>query len=296
MDQAEQLRNIIKQQNKQQCSARVITVTSGKGGVGKSNVSVNLAIQMSRLGKRTVILDADFGLANIEVMLGIRPKYNLADMMFRGRDVREIICRGPEEIGFISGGSGLREMTNLNKDQILSLVHTMYELDRYADVVIIDTGAGISDTVIELVAASSEVLLVATPEPTSITDAYALLKTLHRHDGFENGRSSIKMVGNRIQSYDEGKELYFKLNTVVNKFLGMEIEYLGAIPYDENLSKAVMQQQPVSLAYPDAPSARALLELAMVLEDEKKEISPMDITNGLAGLFTKIFRHQFRGK
>lgn len=296
MDQAEQLRNIMKQQNKQQCSARVITVTSGKGGVGKSNVSVNLAIQMSRLGKRTVILDADFGLANIEVMLGIRPKYNLADMMFRGRDVREIICRGPEEIGFISGGSGLREMTNLNKDQILSLVHTMYELDRYADVVIIDTGAGISDTVIELVAASSEVLLVATPEPTSITDAYALLKTLHRHDGFENGRSSIKMVGNRIQSYDEGKELYFKLNTVVNKFLGMEIEYLGAIPYDENLSKAVMQQQPVSLAYPDAPSARALLELAMVLEDEKKEISPMDITNGLAGLFTKIFRHQFRGK
>ena len=137
MDQAEQLRNIIKQQNKQQCSARVITVTSGKGGVGKSNVSVNLAIQMSRLGKRTVILDADFGLANIEVMLGIRPKYNLADMMFRGRDVREIICRGPEEIGFISGGSGLREMTNLNKDQILSLVHTMYELDHYADVVII---------------------------------------------------------------------------------------------------------------------------------------------------------------
>ena len=296
MDQAEQLRNIVKQQNKKQRSARVITVTSGKGGVGKSNVSVNLAIQMSRLGKRAVILDADFGLANIEVMLGMRPQYNLADMMFRGKDVKDIISTGPEGIGFISGGSGLREMTNLNKDQILSLVHTMYELDHYADVVIIDTGAGISDTVIELVAASSEVLLVATPEPTSITDAYALLKTLHRHDGFENGRSSIKMVGNRIQSYDEGKELYFKLNTVVNKFLGMEIEYLGAIPYDENLSKAVMQQQPVSLAYPDAPSARALLELAMVLEDEKKEISPMDITNGLAGLFTKIFRHQFRGK
>lgn len=296
MDQAEQLRNIIKQQNKQQRSARVITVTSGKGGVGKSNVSVNLAIQMSRLGKRAVILDADFGLANIEVMLGIRPKYNLADMMFRGRDVQEIICRGPEDIGFISGGSGLREMTNLNKDQILSLVRTMYELDHYADVVIIDTGAGISDTVIELVASSSEVLLVATPEPTSITDAYALLKTLHRHDGFEAGKTSIKMVGNRIQSYDEGKELYFKLNTVVNKFLGMDMEYLGAIPYDENLSRAVMQQQPVSLAYPDAPAARALLELAMVLEDEKKEISPMDTANGLAGLFTKIFRHQFRSR
>lgn len=296
MDQAEQLRNIVKQQNKKQRSARVITVTSGKGGVGKSNVSVNLAIQMSRLGKRAVILDADFGLANIEVMLGIRPQYNLADMMFRGKDVKDIICTGPEDIGFISGGSGLREMTNLNKDQILSLVRTMYELDHYADVVIIDTGAGISDTVIELVASSSEVLLVATPEPTSITDAYALLKTLHRHDGFEAGSTSIKMIGNRIQSYEEGKELYLKLNTVVNKFLGMDMEYLGAIPYDECLPRAVMQQQPVSLAYPDAPSARAMLELAMVLEDEKKEIAPMDTAHGLAGLFTKIFKHQFRSK
>ena len=296
MDQAEQLRNIVKQQNKKQRSARVITVTSGKGGVGKSNVSVNLAIQMSRLGKRAVILDADFGLANIEVMLGVRPKYNLADMMFRGRDVKDIICAGPEDIGFRSGGSGLREMTNLNKDQILSLVRTMYELDHYADVVIIDTGAGISDTVIELVASSSEVLLVATPEPTSITDAYALLKTLHRHDSFEAERTSIKMIGNRIQSYEEGKELYLKLNTVVNKFLGMEMDYLGAIPYDECLPRAVMQQQPVSLAYPDAPSARALLELAMVLEDEKTEIAPMDTAHGLAGLFTKIFKHQFRTK
>ncbi len=296
MDQAEQLRNIVKQQNKKQRSARVITVTSGKGGVGKSNVSVNLAIQMGRLGKRAVILDADFGLANIEVMLGMRPQYNLADMMFRGKDVKDIICSGPEDIGFISGGSGLREMTNLNKDQILSLVRTMYELDHYADVVIIDTGAGISDTVIELVASSSEVLLVATPEPTSITDAYALLKTLHRHDGFEAGSTSIKMIGNRIQSYEEGKELYLKLNTVVNKFLGMEMEYLGAIPYDEYLPRAVMQQQPVSLAYPDAPSARAMLELAMVLEDEKKEIEPMDTAHGLAGLFTKIFKHQFRSK
>lgn len=294
MDQAEQLRNIVKQQNKKQRSARVITVTSGKGGVGKSNVSVNLAIQMSRLGKRAVILDADFGLANIEVMLGMRPQYNLADMMFRGKDVKDIISTGPEGIGFISGGSGLREMTNLNKDQILSLVRTMYELDHYADVVIIDTGAGISDTVIELVASSSEILLVATPEPTSITDAYALLKTLHRHDGFDAESTSIKMIGNRIQSYEEGKELYLKLNTVVNKFLGMDMEYLGAIPYDECLPRAVMQQQPVSLAYPDAPSARALLELAMVLEDEKREISPMDTAHGLAGLFTKIFKHQFR--
>lgn len=292
MDQAEQLRNIIKQQNKQQHLARVITVTSGKGGVGKSNVSVNLAIQLSRLGKRVVVLDADFGLANIEVMLGIRPKYNLADMMFRGKGIQEIISQGPENIGFISGGSGLREMTNLNKDQILSLVNVMYELDHLADVVIIDTGAGISDTVIELVAASTEVLLLATPEPTSITDAYALLKTLHRHSDFDANRTNIKMIGNRIQSYEEGKELYNKLNTVVNKFLALDMEYLGAIPYDDKLPQAVMKQQPVSMAYPNSLAARAMLELAMVLEDEQVEISPFGKEKGIAGLFSRIFQHR----
>ena len=292
MDQAEQLRNIIKQQNKQQHLARVITVTSGKGGVGKSNVSVNLAIQLSKLGKRVVVLDADFGLANIEVMLGIRPKYNLADMMFRGKEIQEIISPGPENIGFISGGSGLREMTNLNRDQILSLVNVMYELDHLADVVIIDTGAGISDTVIELVAASAEVLLLATPEPTSITDAYALLKTLHRHPDFDSNRTSIKMVGNRIQSYEEGKDLYNKLNTVVNKFLSLEMDYLGAIPYDDRLSKAVMKQQPVSIAYPNAPAARALLELAMVLEDEQMEMIQVGKGKGIAGFFSRIFQQK----
>jgi flagellar biosynthesis protein FlhG len=293
MDQAEQLRNIIKQQNTRQHLARVITVTSGKGGVGKSNVSVNLAIQLSRLGKRVVILDADFGLANIEVMLGIRPKHNLADMMFHGKDIREVISPGPENIGFISGGSGLREMTNLDKDQILSLVNKMYELDHLADVVIIDTGAGISDTVIEMVAASTEVLLITTPEPTSITDAYALLKTLHRHQDFKQEQATIKMVGNRIQTYEEGRELYLKLSTVVKKFLGMEMEYLGSIPYDNDLSRSVMKQQPVSMAYPNAPAARAMLELAMVLEEEQREISPIDNSKGLTGLFSRIFQRQF---
>lgn len=290
MDQAEQLRNIIKKQNKKHHIARVITVTSGKGGVGKSNISVNLAIQMSRIGKRVVVLDADFGLANIEVMLGIRPKYSLADMMFRGRSIQEVISDGPENIGFISGGSGLREMTNLNREQVLSLVNMMYELDHIADVVLIDTGAGISDTVMELVASSEEVLLIATPEPTSITDAYALLKTLHRHGGFDSSRTSIKVVGNRIQSYDEGKDLFNKLGAVVDKFLEIDMEYLGAIPYDEKLSRAVMKQQPVSLVYPNAPAARAILELAMVLEDEKQEISQMDVRNGIAGLFSRIFK------
>lgn len=291
MDQAEQLRNIIKKQNRKQHLARVMTVTSGKGGVGKSNVAVNLAIQLSRLDKRVIILDADFGLANVEVMLGIRPQYNLADMMFRGKELKDIISPGPEQIGFISGGSGLRELTNLDRDQIQSLVSMMYELDNLADIVIIDTGAGISGTVIDLVLASSEVLLVATPEPTSITDAYALLKTLCRHEEFYRNMTKIHMVANRARGYREGKELYEKLGSVVEKFLQLKMDYLGYIPYDDKLPKSVMRQKPVTVAYPDAVSSRAMLDLAMVLENGKENYDNIR-SKGLSGLFAKMFHSQ----
>ena len=163
MDQAESLRNIIKKQeiDEKKRTARVITVTSGKGGVGKTSFSVNLAIQLHRLGKRVVVLDADFGLANIEIMLGIRPKYNLADLMFRGKSIQDVITYGPEGIGFLSGGSGINEMANLSREQVFWLIQKMEELDKEADVIIVDTGAGIGDSVLEFVAASEEVFLVA---------------------------------------------------------------------------------------------------------------------------------------
>lgn len=289
MDQAERLRNIIKQQNKKEHLAKVITVTSGKGGVGKSNISVNLAIQLSRFGKKVVVLDADFGLANIEVMLGLRPKYNLADMMFHGKSVKEIIAPGPENIAFISGGSGLREMTNLSRDQIQSLVLSMYDLDQVADIVIIDTGAGISDTVIDLVMCSAQVLLVATPEPTSITDAYALLKTIQRQVDFDPRRMKIQMIGNRTKSYEDGRDLFRKLSTVSGKFLQVQMEYLGSIPDDSKLQHAVMRQIPVSIAYPNAPAARAMMELALQLENGTlpEEETP---SKGLSGLFARMFQ------
>lgn len=293
MDQAERLRNIIKQQNTRQHLAKVITVTSGKGGVGKSNVSVNLAIQLSRLGKKVIVLDADFGLANIEVMLGLRPKYNLADMMFHGKGVKDIIAQGPENIGFISGGSGLRELTNLSRDQIQSLVLSMYELDQVADVVLIDTGAGISDSVIDLVMCSAQVLLVATPEPTSITDAYALLKTIQRQENFDPGRMKIQMIGNRTQSYEDGRELFHKLSTVSDKFLQVEMEYLGSIPDDAKLQSAIMRQEPVSIAYPNSPAARAMMELALQLENGNVEGDTVP-SKGLSGLLARMFRGRHR--
>ncbi|BCJ95226.1 site-determining protein [Anaerocolumna cellulosilytica] len=288
MDQAEQLRNIIKRQNQPDGMSRVITVTSGKGGVGKSNVSVNLAINLSRQGKRVVILDADFGLANVEVMLGIRPKYNMADLMFRGRELQDIITKGPENIGFISGGSGIQELTNVTKSQITYLTQKLYELDSLADIIIIDTGAGITDSVLEFVTASSEVLLVATPEPTSITDAYALLKILNRKLEFSSNQTAIKMLANRVDSKEAGKQLYTKLNLVVERFLTIKMEFLGSIPQDSNVTRAVMQQKPYSILYPNAPSSRAVYEIANILCDNVSEKTQPSV--GIAGLFSNLLR------
>jgi len=292
MDQAQQLRNIIKQQNmQQQHLARVITVTSGKGGVGKSNMSVNMAIQLSRLGKKVIILDADFGLANVEVMLGTRPKYNMADMIFGGKNIRDVICKGPENIGFISGGSGIKELSNLSKDQISGIINMMYGLDSLADIIIIDTGAGISDAVIDMVLASSEVLLVTTPEPTSITDAYALLKTINKTPGFNAEDTRIRMIGNRTLNMSDGYDLYNKLNSVVERFLNMKMEYLGAVPFDVNLTKAVMRQQPVSIAYPNTPAVKSIKAMAKTLIDMEQS-ETKSVRTGLSGLFSKMFHNR----
>lgn len=291
MDQAEQLRRLVKQQEQQQQQlARVITVTSGKGGVGKSSVAVNLAIQMSRLGKRVVVFDADFGLANVEVMLGVRPRFNLADLMFHGKTLEEIITRGPEGIGFISGGSGIQELARMTREQVIYLTQKLVELDSVADVILIDTGAGIADVVLEFVAASSEVLLVATPEPTSITDAYALLKTLNRRADFSRESTSIKMISNRIGTEAEGRNLYDKMSSIVNKFLNIQPEFIGMIPRDDAMPKAVMQQKPVTLAYPNAPAAKAIRVIAAKLCDG----SEPEVKRGITGLFSELIRTKIK--
>lgn len=289
MDQAEQLRKLVKQGGSQQKNlARVITVTSGKGGVGKSSISVNLAIELARMGKRVLIMDVDFGLANIEVMLGIRPEYNLADMMFRGKSLADIVIKGPEGIGFISGGSGIHELTSLTREQIVNLTMRLVELDEMADIVIIDTGAGIADAVLEFVSASTEVLLVATPEPTSITDAYALLKTLYRKSEFSAENTRIKVIANRVTSQNEGRELFEKINLVVKKFLKFGMEYLGDIPQDEQVSKAIIRQKPVVLSAPDSGAGKALRKLATKLAGAS--VPPPDERKGIAQLFGNLIR------
>ena len=294
MDQAEQLRNIIKKSSQSSRPlARIITVTSGKGGVGKSNTSINLAIQMRRLGLRVIILDADFGLANIEIMFGTVPKHNLADLIYQGKNIKEIITWGPAEVGFISGGSGIVGLSNLSRDYLTYIIQNLAELDAIADVVIIDTGAGISDAVLEFLVASGEILVVTTPEPTSITDSYSLLKALNRHPRFSTEMSQIKVIANRVDSDEEGQTLFHKLNSVVARYLKLPISYLGAIPQDSQLSKAVMQQVPISIQNENAKSAKAFEAIAARLCDV--ETSKSIKKRGMAAFFSHIIAGKQKG-
>ena len=287
MDQAQNLRNIIKMQNQKMIqNARVISVTSGKGGVGKSNTSVNIALQFQRQGKRVIIFDADFGLANIEVMFGIIPKYNLGDLMFKGKELKEIITPGPEGVGFISGGSGIAKLVNLDKEQIKRLVGKLSELDELADVIIIDTGAGISSSVMEFLVASPETILVTTPEPASITDSYALLKALSMNEDYSPEKCKVKLIANRVGKKEEGQNLYEKLSAVSSRLLNIELEYLGAIPFDNNITKAVMTQEPVSLKYPGSVSSKCYEDIVNILEN--KEISSHN-NIGVRNFFKSVF-------
>lgn len=292
MDQAEELRNIIKMQVQPRDVSRVITVTSGKGGVGKTTLSVNLALQLQRQGKRVVILDADFGLANIEVMMGVRPTSNLADLMFRGKMLKDIIMTGPEGVGFISGGSGIKEMASMTRDQIFYVMQSLAQLDDLADVIIIDTGAGISDSVLEFAASSQEVLLVATPEPTSITDAYALLKTLNRKQEFEASRTVIKLVANGVKKPEEGLEIYNKVSAVAEKFLNIQLVYLGSVVSDHNVPKSIMQQKPLLLAHPNSAAAVSMIQLAYRLDaDSTIQKEP---SKGIKRLFTNLLHAKMK--
>lgn len=288
MDQAEQLRNIIKGSSivSNRPMARVIAVTSGKGGVGKSNTAINLAIQFRKMDQRVIILDADFGLANIEVMFGTVPKHNLSDLIYQGKNIKEIITWGPMEVGFISGGSGIAGLSNLSRDYLNCIIRNLSELDTIADVIIVDTGAGISDAVLEFLVSSGEVLLVTTPEPTSITDSYSLLKALNRHPRYSKELTEVKVIANKVADDEEGKVLFDKLDVVVSRYLKLPLTYLGAVPQDERLSKAVMQQRPVSIEHPQSKSSLAYEELAAKLMD--REAAPRTQKRGMAAFFSHI--------
>jgi flagellar biosynthesis protein FlhG len=238
------------------------------------------------MNQKVIILDADFGLANVEIMFGTIPKYNLYDMIYKGKEIRDIITWGPMSVGFISGGSGIAGMANLGRDYLTYIVQNLAELDVIADIIIVDTGAGISDAVLEFLVASGEVLLVTTPEPTSITDSYSLLKALYRHPRYREDVTKVKMIANRVGRAEDGQVLFKKLNTVAARYLKMNLYYLGYVPQDVQLSKAVMQQLPVSMENPGAKSSQAYERIAArLMHREEAERQPR---RGMASFFSHI--------
>ena len=219
-------------------------------------------------------------------MFGTVPKHNLCDLIYQGKEITEVITWGPGEVGFISGGSGIAGLSNLSREYLTYIIQNLARLDAIADVIIIDTGAGISDAVLEFLVASGEILLVTTPEPTSITDSYSLIKALNRHPRFSKENSTIKVLANRVNSEEEGKSLFKKLNAVVSRYLDLSIEYLGSIPQDQQLANAVMQQTPVSLAHPNAKSARAYETITARLMNMETEGTIKK--RGMAAFFSHI--------
>ncbi len=271
-DQAERLREIINDiksssednflsDTQKRAGSRVITVTSGKGGVGKTNFTVNLGIKLAQLGLRVVIIDADLGLANVDVVMGKMTRHNLSDVINNNKDILDILEVGPSGVKFISGGSGVQALIKLNKTQLVDLLMKLGKLDEEADIVLIDTGAGLSDNVLSFVHAAREVILVTTPEPTAITDAYALIKTISSKDKNKN----IKIVVNRVDNSAEAANILEKLNVVTEKFLGIKLQKLGYIMNDNSVSKAVKQQQPFVISFSKSEAARNMSDIASAL-------------------------------
>ncbi len=255
-DQAANLRDIMQQRDnntlKMNKPFKIITVTSGKGGVGKSNFTVNLAMALKSQGKNSLILDADFGLSNIDLILGQRPVYNLAHLVQNKLEMKDLITQTKYDIPFISGGTGVKDMLFLDKYQLERIAYEISELSEVADILLIDTGAGINDTVIKFSEMADDVCLIVTPDPSSITDAYALLKTFTKDFDL---RPSFTVVLNRVDSEAEAKAVYQKISTAAQSFLGIKLEYGGYIPFDTQLIKSVKLQQPVYFTNKTAPAS-----------------------------------------
>lgn len=297
-DQAKKLRDIInnlkKQQNKEQenlsssenmvdTDTRVITITSGKGGVGKSNFTINLGLSLSKLGYKVTILDADLGLANIDVILGVIPKYSLVHVMRKEKTLEEVIVEGPRGIKLISGGSGLKEVTNLTEEQITYLMMNLKLLGKTADFILVDTGAGINNSVLSFIDAASEIILVTTPEPTSITDAYAVLKNIVLNDK----EKIIRVLINRVENNEEGLAVFNKLNTVSQRFLNISLQRLGYLYDDVLVSRSVKAQKPFLLSYPNSLVSKGVETIASRLVNE--ENSEIFEASGLKKFIHKFF-------
>lgn len=289
MDQAATLRQISRQKKASQ-SARapekavgykqnvcVISITSGKGGVGKTNIAANLAYILAGMKKRTLVLDADCGLANIDLILGLTPAYNLHHVLKGEKTLRETIIDGPGGIKILPSSSGIQEMSALTVEQKMILRDEFKALQSPPDFLLIDTSAGIAENVMYFNMVAREIIVVVTPEPTSLTDAYALIKILYRR----HAKKRFRLLVNMVKSEGEAKEVYLRLAQATNHFLHLAIEHLGYIIYDENMPKAVKKQKLLAEIYPDSPSVKCLRDVAEKLCQPSQD----NENDGIVGLF-----------
>jgi flagellar biosynthesis protein FlhG len=251
-------------------SIRVVAVTSGKGGVGKTNVTANLAVALAHLGRRVMVLDADLGLGNLDVLLGLTPRYSLADVLTGQRRLRDVLVSGPGGITVLPAGSGFQSLTALTDPQLRELQSEMDDLQEQTDVLLIDTGAGIGRNVTSFATMAQDIIVVVAPEPTSLTDAYALMKVLSTQHSERRFRLLVSMT----RTPTDGRDVYRKLSLVAERFLHISIDFLGSIPYDHRLVEAVCQQRPLVELYPQSKAAQAFLGLAHDVADWPLPESP----------------------
>jgi len=256
-DQAERLRRLVRQTDGR---ARVLAVTSGKGGVGKTNVAANLALCLCAAGKRVILLDADLGLANLDVLLPVRARANLSQVIAGQRRLAEILTPGPGGLQMICGASGLTHLEELSEFQRRQLLQDLATLERLADLIVIDTAAGIGPNVISFCQAADHTLVVTTPEPTSLADAYAMIKTLTRR-----GSRRLSLLVNLVEDRSQAKHVYEKIAATAQRFLHATVANAGYVVRDEHVPQAVRRRQPVVLAYPRCPAAECFLALAQKL-------------------------------
>ncbi|MBU5483019.1 MinD/ParA family protein [Clostridium sp. MSJ-11] len=290
LDQAAALRKLAKEAKEKEVEEKeleqsskgpkIITVTSGKGGVGKSNFVVNLSIALQMRGKKVLIFDADVGMGNDDVLMGFLPKYDVKDVIFNNMEIEDVIIEGPYGVRLLPGGSGFTAIEDISKEKRDKFLRKLASLENL-DYIIMDTGAGVSRNVLGFIACSEELIVITTPEPTSLTDAYCLLKVINHF----KIKTSAKVVINKIMSFKEGMGTYNKFNNTVSKFLDIKLDYLGALSEDKKLIEAVRKQKPFVISFPNAEVSKEINDIATKILGEKNKKKG----TGAQGLFKKLF-------
>ena len=270
-----------------QNSLQVIAITSGKGGVGKTNVAINIAVHLASAGRKVMLFDADLGLANVDVALGLKPEHSIEQVLNGSCSLEDIVIEGPAGVLIIPSVSGVAEMTDLSPQQHAGLVHAFGELPIELDTLIVDTAAGIDSSVLTFSAACQEIVIVVCDEPTSLTDAYALIKVLNQRHGIKR----FQIVSNMVDHDRGGSKLYEKLCRVTDQFLEVQLGYLGYIPRDDYLRRAVRQQEAVVTAFPRSASARAFAKVSQQLSCSASEPK----VGGLTFFIERLMDYQGRG-